>query len=465
MFTRLNSRILILQFCIILSACEGQSSISDSPEAAKPNIVLFYIDDLGWKDVGFNGSIYYETPNIDAMAEAGVIFTDAYANAPNCAPSRASLMTGLYPPRHKIYTVGSAARGKEENRKMIPVENQVTLDLEYVTLAEGLQSAGYTTGHFGKWHLGDVGYFPENQGFDVNAGGHHRGSPPGGHFSPYKNPTLSDGPEGEYLTDRLTDEALTFIEDAGAAPFFVYLTHYAVHTPIQGKESLVQKYEEKSPDGGQQNATYAAMMESVDESVGRVLEKIEALGKSDNTLVIFYADNGGAIQATSNEPLRGYKGMMYEGGIRVPLAMKWPNQIPAGGIDNTPVIGLDLYPTFADLAGFELPAVQDGVSLQPLMRDTGSLEERNLYWHFPAYLEKAGPMTEPWRTTPVAGIRRGDYKLIEFFEDGRLELYNLREDMSETTNLADQQPEKVTELHDMMLAWRDMVGADMPLFK
>ena len=465
MSTHLKILVLALVCSVVLTACESASTGATDVEPVQPNIVLFYIDDLGWKDVGFNGSIYYETPNIDAMAEAGVIFTDAYANAPNCAPSRASLMTGMYPPRHKIYTVASAARGKEENRKMIPVENQVTLDLEYVTLAEGLQSAGYTTGHFGKWHLGDVGYFPEDQGFDVNAGGHHRGSPPGGHFSPYKNPTLSDGLEGEYLTDRLTDEALRFIDDAGEDPFFLYLTHYAVHTPIQGKETLVQKYEEKSPDGGQQNATYAAMMESVDESVGRVLDKIDALGQSENTLVIFYADNGGAIQATSNEPLRGYKGMLYEGGIRVPLAMKWLGQIPAGRIDNTPVIGVDLYPTFAEIAGFELPTIQDGVSLQPLMRGTGQLDARNLYWHFPAYLEKAGPMTEPWRTTPVAGIRRGDYKLIEFFEDDVLELYNLREDMSETTNLADQQPEKVTDLHNMMLAWREAVDADMPRFK
>ncbi|MFK7844902.1 MAG: sulfatase [Rhodothermales bacterium] len=465
MITNRLFHVLICTLFLISAGCEASKNIEDQHVESPPNIVFFYIDDLGWKDVGFNGSEYYETPHIDKMAEAGVIFTNAYANAPNCAPSRASLMTGMYAPRHKIYTVSSAARGKEENRRMIPVENNVTLGLEYVTLAEALQGAGYTTGHFGKWHLGDVGYFPEDQGFDVNKAGHHRGSPPGGHFSPYKNPTLTDGPEGEYLTDRLTNEALDFLDQSAGQPFFLYLTHYAVHTPIQGKEAITSKYKNKAPDGGQRNATYAAMIESMDESVGRVLDKIEALGETENTLVIFYSDNGGAIQATSNEPLRGYKGMLYEGGIRVPLAMKWPAVVPQGRENDTPVIGTDFYPTFAEIVGFEVPDEADGVSLASLMKGDSEIETRNLHWHFPAYLEKAGPMTNPWRTTPAASIRRGAFKLIEFFEDGSLELYNLDTDRGETTNLAEEMPGKVEELHQMMKQWREDVGADMPVMK
>ncbi|MEM8484830.1 MAG: sulfatase [Bacteroidota bacterium] len=455
------SRYLVLLYGLLLVGCG--STTSDALD--KPNIVLIYIDDLGWRDVGFNGSTYYETPNIDSLASAGIVFTNGYANAPNCAPSRASLMTGMYAPRHGIYTVASAARGKAENRKMIPVENETTLDLDFVTLAEALQGAGYTTGHFGKWHLGHEGNFPEDQGFDVNVAGHHRGSPPGGHFSPYKNPTLDDGPEGEYLTDRLTDEALAFIEQYNASPFFLYLTHYAVHTPIQGQEDRTARYQEKPATDDQQNATYAAMIESVDIGVGRVLESLDALGLTENTLVIFYSDNGGAIQATSNAPLRGYKGMLYEGGIRVPLAMKWPAAIPAGQADDTPVIGTDFYPTFAQIAGFALPQQKDGESLLPLITGEGKLGARNLHWHFPAYLEKAGPMTEPWRTTPAAAIRSGEYKLIEFFEDNRLELYNLSTDPGESRNLAAEMPDKVAALHKMMEDWRIATDAAMPTMK
>ena len=449
---------------LLLAGCAQEGSVMDSQgDLAKPNIVLFYIDDLGWKDVGFNGSVYYETPHIDRLAREGIIFTDAYANAPNCAPSRASLMTGQYTPRHKIYTVNSSARGREENRRMIPVPNTDTLALHYVTLAEALREAGYTTGHFGKWHLGDTGFFPEDQGFDVNVGGYHRGSPRGGYFSPYNNPKLTDGPEGEYLTDRLTDEAISFIDQNKDQPFFLYLTHYAVHTPIQAKADIEAKYEHKTPDGGQDNPTYAAMIESTDQSVGRVLNRLDTLGLTDNTVVIFYSDNGGAVQATSNEPLRGYKGMLYEGGIRVPLAVKWSAKIAPGRTDATPVIGTDLYPTLLEITGAAAPAhAMDGVSLMPLLAGTGRLAVRSLYWHFPAYLEASRRLPGPWRTTPVGGVRRGDYKLIEFFEDGTLELYNLRNDQGETTNLADQMPDRVEELHEILRTWREAVDADMP---
>lgn len=439
------------------------------PSAARseaPNIVLFYVDDLGWKDVGFNGSRYYETPNIDRLASEGITFTDAYANAPNCAPSRASLMTGLYSPRHKIYTVGSSARGRAEDRRMVPVPNTTDLPLRYVTLAEALRESGYATGHFGKWHLGDRGFHPEDQGFDVNVGGYFSGSPRGGYFPPYNNPAMEDGPEGEYLTDRLTDEALEFISGNREQPFFLHLAHYSVHTPIQGKADITAKYKAKSPDGGQNNPEYAAMIESTDQSLGRVLAKLDALGLGENTVVVFYSDNGGAMQATSNEPLRGYKGMLYEGGIRVPLAVRWPARIGAGRVDGTPVIGIDLYPTLLEIAGAEVPDQRlDGVSLVPLLTGQGSLPARSIYWHFPAYLEMPRGFGGPWRTTPASAIRRGDYKLIEFFEDAVVELYDLQNDMQETTNLARSMPDLAEALHEDLKAWRSEVGADMPKLK
>lgn len=455
---------LVLSLCLLLVGGAQEGSAPDCcDDSAKPNIVLFYIDDLGWKDVGFNGSLYYETPNIDRLAKEGIIFTDAYANAPNCAPSRASLMTGQYTPRHKIYTVGSSARGREENRRIIPAPNTKTLALHYETLAEALAEVGYATGHFGKWHLGDTGFFPEDQGFDVNVGGYHSGSPRGGHFSPYNNPRLTDGLDGEYLTDRLTSEAIRFIDQNEEKPFFLYLAHYAVHTPIQAKADLHAKYELKTPDGGQDNPAYAAMIESADHSVGRVLDRLDTLGLTGNTVVIFYSDNGGAVQATSNEPLRGYKGMLYEGGIRVPLAIKWPDEIVPGRVDDTPVTGIDLYPTLLEITGAEAPAhVMDGVSLRPLLTGTGGLTARNLYWHFPAYLEAPRGFPGPWRTTPAGAIRRGDYKLIEFFETGAMELYDLRNDPGEATNLAGRMPALVEELHGILRTWREEVGADMP---
>lgn len=464
MHSTINRFAAIALLCLLVIGSVTENSANrGGAQFSKPSIVIFYIDDLGWKDVGFNGSRYYETPNIDRLASEGIIFTEAYANGPNCAPSRASLMTGQYTPRHKIYTVGTSARGREEDRQMIPVPNTESLALHYITLTEALSSAGYTTGHFGKWHLGDTGFSPEDQGFDVNVGGYRRGGPRGGYFSPYNNPKLADGPEGEYLTDRLTDEAIGFIDQNKEQPFFLYLAHYAVHTPIQAKAELEAKYERKTPDGGQDNPTYAAMIESTDQSVGRVLNRLDTLGLSDNTVVVFYSDNGGAMQATSNEPLRGFKGMLYEGGIRVPLAIKWPREIAAGRVDDTPAIGIDLYPTLLEISGAETPNhVLDGMSLMPVLAGTDKLPARNLYWHFPAYLEAPRRFSGPWRTTPAGAIRRGDYKLIEYFEDGRLELYDVRNDLGESTNLGNQMPQKVEELYGSLKSWREEVGADLP---
>jgi len=275
------------------------------PSPAKPNILFIFIDDLGWKDAGFMGSSYYETPNIDKLAGEGMVFTNAYSNGPNCAPSRASLLSGLYTPRHGVYTVGSPARGRARDRKLVPIPNRTTLDPGIVTLAESLKRAGYATGHFGKWHLGkDPVSGPRAQGFDVNVGGNRAGSPRR-YFSPYRNPDLPDGPPGEYLTDRLTEEAVKFMKKNRAKPFFVYMSHYAVHTPIRAKSDLTARFKKKKPSGGHRNPVYAAMIASVDESVGRLLSTLDELGLRKRTIVVFFSDNGGFGPVTSMAPLRG----------------------------------------------------------------------------------------------------------------------------------------------------------------
>ena len=449
---------------IALALCSG---CAEKPPS--PNIVLIYIDDLGWRDVGFMGSTYYETPNIDRLAAESVIFTNAYANAPNCAPSRASLLTGQYTPRHGVYTVGSPERGAAHLRKLVPSPNKTALDTGFVTLAEALKAAGYATAHVGKWHLGGAGHLPTDQGFDVNVAGDHQGHPPS-YFYPYERGTNSlpdlreGGQEGEYLTDRLTDEALRFIDAHAEGPFFLYLAHYAVHTPIQAKEAIINTYRQKPGDEAHHNPTYAAMIESVDESVGRVLGKLDALGLTDNTVVFFFSDNGGYGPTTSMAPLRGSKGMLYEGGIRVPLAVHGPGIRAAGRTDATPVIGTDLYPTILEMAGAALPPGQplDGVSLLPLLAEQAPLASRALFWHFPVYLEAYRGMSGPWRTTPAGAVRQDDYKLIEFFEDGRLELYNLHDDIGEQNDLAETMPDKVQELHALLQNWRASVQAPVP---
>ncbi len=445
---------------------------SGGERSDRPNFVFIYIDDMGWKDVGFMGSLYYETPNIDRLAAEGMVFRDAYANAPNCAPSRACLMTGQYTPRHGIYTVGNPARGKARYRKLIPIKNETTLPQEAVTIAEELAKAGYVSASMGKWHLGDPPkHGPCGQGFDLNIGGFRAGHPPHGYFSPYRNPQLEDGPKGEYLTDRLTDHAVKFIEDNRDKPFFLYLTHYAVHTPIQGKDNLVEKYEGKPGSQGQDNPEYAAMIDSVDQSVGRVLDTLDDLDLAKNTVVVFYSDNGGVGgyrkwgimggEITSQQPLRGGKGMLYEGGIREPMAIRWPGVVKPGSVCDTPVIGGDFYPTMLEIAGVRKTEgkVLDGRSIVPLLTQTGDLDRGAIFWHFPAYLQ-AGQNT--WRTTPAGAIRQGDYKLLEFFEDGRLELYNLQKDIGERHDLSSEMPEKTRELHRRLIEWRKSVNAPVP---
>lgn len=432
-------------------------------DVAKPNFVFFFIDDLGWADVGFQGSEFYETPEIDALAASGTVFTDAYACAPNCAPSRACLLSGLYTPRHGIFTVGDPKRGNDQFRKLEPIRNETVLADDFETWAEVLDDQGYSLASMGKWHLGSD---PTTQGFDINVAGKEWGSPSGGGYhSPYKYPNLEQKEKGEYLTDRLTSEAVQFINDNQERPFFLYLTHYAVHTPIQAKDDLTAKYQSKKPGAHQDNAKYAAMIESVDQSVGAVLATVEKLGLSDNTVVVFFSDNGGHSGATSNHPLRGAKGMLYEGGIREPLIIRAPGLTQAGTKCSEPVIGVDLYPTFLELAGVGIDGRKlDGKSLVPLLKDaSASLHRPALFWHFPAYLQGSGdPSGGPFRTTPAGAVRMGDWKLIEWFETGRLELYNLKMDISESRDLSQDEPEKLQELHSAMKSWRAAVKAPIP---
>lgn len=446
---------------------QANQTIADHTKTGKkPNIVFILIDDLGWKDVGFMGSRYYETPNIDKLASRGMVFTNAYANAPNCAPSRACLMSGKYTPRHGVYTVGNPERGRAHQRKLIPAMNKTVLDPEFITIPEALRKSGYVSASMGKWHLGtDPAAGPVAQGFDVNIAGDHRGSPGGGgYFGPYKNPNLSDGPKGEYLTDRLTDEAVKFIETNKDGPFFLYLPHYAVHTPIQAKKELIKKYEKKTPHNGQSNPKYAAMIDSTDQGVGRIMDTLDKLNLTENTIVIFFSDNGGYGPATSMAPLRGAKGMLYEGGIRVPMIVSLPGRIKANTTCETPVIGTDFYPTLLDMTqtkkpdGYQL----DGESLVPLLTQSKSFNRDSIYFHFPAYLQAYPKSQSPWRTTPAAAIRKGNYKLIEFFEDRTLELYDLKDDIGETNNLAKKMPDKTKELYNDMIKWRKSVNAPVP---
>jgi len=438
-----------------------QLSEGNAPKK-KPNFIFIFIDDLGWKDVGFTGrapgsggpSRYYETTNIDKLADQGVIFTNAYSNAPNCAPTRACLISGQYSPRHGVYTVGTSERGRANLRKLVPTPNTTNLDSRIVTIPEALKSGGYTSACIGKWHLGNKEPFrPKDQGFDVEFQRKH-----GGHFSK----------EGEYLTNRLTDEAVKFIETNRDRPFFLYLSHHAVHTPIQAKKELIEKYKKKKPDNEHNNPTYAAMIESVDQSVATVMDKLDELGLTDNTVVFFFSDNGGYANATSMVPLRGSKGMLYEGGIRVPMAIRWPGKARPGRLCDVPVIGIDFYPTMLEMAGVPKPSghILDGQSIVGLLTAKKSkFKKRPIFWHFPAYLESYNEKQWPWRTTPASAVRNGNWKLIEFFEDGRLELYNIKDDIGEKNDLAGTMPDKVEELARKLVEWRKSVGAPIPTEK
>ena len=448
------------RFCFLLLAFAGAAA------AKAPNFVFILADDLGWRDLGVYGSSYYETPNLDRLAAEGVRFTDAYAAGNSCSPTRGSILTGKYPAKTQL-TDWIPGRTPPGAKLTIPKWTNYLRHAE-TTLAEALAEAGYVTASIGKWHLGKHGWWPEDHGFQVSVGGSHAGSH-GSMFPPYwpqaKVKRLGwrpfpDERPGEYLTDRITREAEAFLDAHGDKPFFLYLSHYAVHTRIEAKPELVAKYKAKKANGPQTNPEYAAMVEGLDQSVGATLAKLDELGLSDNTVVLFFSDNGGLSKngaITSNVPLRGEKSTAWEGGVRVPLVVKWPGQTAKGHVIDEPVISVDFFPTILEMAGSAPAPGIDGKSLVPLLQGK-PFERGPIFWHYPHY----NAHTPVETCTPYGAVREGPFKLIEHYEDGSLELYDLRKDLSETHDLAGSMPEKVRELHGKLDAWRRSVGAQMP---
>ena len=440
-------------------------SHANATASEKPNVVLIVVDDLGWTDVGYNSpSSVFETPNIDKLAAEGIEFTNAYAGAANCAPSRAVLMSGQYTPRHGVYTVSPSTRGDKRTRKIIPEKNNDILADEIITLAEFFQSNGYATGHFGKWHLGAD---PKTQGFDHNVAGHLKGHPKT-YFSPYNLPFLANGPKGEYLPDRITDEVIAWGHSVRKKPFFAYVPYYTVHTPLQAKEKIKSKYLAKDDIRDSKHATYAAMVESMDENIGRILSWLEMDRLMENTIIVFTSDNGGIRAISYQDPLRGGKGSYYEGGVRVPLLVKWAKKIKPR-VDPTPVINADFFPTFAGFLNesrFNQPL--DGVDLSQLMLENRPLQERSLFWHFPIYLQAYNVLADQgqdplFRTRPGTSMRKGKWKLIHFFEDDQYELYDLQNDLGEHVNFAKYRPDVLNSMVREMNVWRKKINAPVPV--
>ena len=461
----------------LLSGISASFDACGSPGSAEnpPNVVFILVDDLGYKDIGCYGSSFYETPNIDQLAREGMKFSNAYAAASVCSPTRASILTGKYPARLKMTNWIPAPQ------EPVPFLNQ--LPLEEVTIAEALKVAGYKTYFSGKWHLGYGDYYPEKQGFDENFGGNWRGAVNRTYFSPYDLPNIEDGPEGEYLTDRVTKEAVNFIKETDKdKPFFLFLSFYAVHSPIQAKEQIKTKYENKLKSlpkttgekclvegdcvtrSNQDDPAYAAMVESVDQGVGKVLQELEKQQFADNTVVIFMSDNGGlatlvknnGMPPTSNMPLRAGKGWLYEGGIREPMIVKWPGVTKPGSVSDEPVISNDFYATILDIANLPPSSYQhtDGLSLTPLLRGEKTLQREAIYWHYPHF--------HCFGERPSSAIRVGDYKLIERYEGDKIELYNLANDIGERDDLSLKEPLVAAELRKRLHAWLRSVDAGMP---
>jgi arylsulfatase A-like enzyme len=454
-------------------------SAAKCSRAKQLNFLFILVDDLGWADLGCYGSTFYETPNLDRLADEGMRFTDAYAACPVCSPTRAAIMTGRHPVRVDItdWIPGQ----NPQNRKLLGTQDKDELALEETTVAETLQKSGYKTFYAGKWHLGGEGFFPEDQGFDINKGGHHRGSPPGGYYSPYKNPKLADGPQDEYLTDRLTDESIAFLRENSEKPFLLFLSFYTVHTPIQACRRHEQRFTEKAKslpvlsepkerrehDGvtklHQNLPDYATMVYAMDENIGRLLGALKDEGLDENTVVIFTSDNGGLSTLknhgypTSNVPLRAGKGWCYEGGIRVPLIIRAPYVVEKGSVCFEPVVSMDFFPTMLELAEKPLSPLDhmDGLSLTPLFRGESQLSRDALYWHYPHYHGST------W--TPGAAIRQRDWKLIEFYDYGKVELYNLKDDLGEQNDIASSMPQKADEMLDRLHMWQHELGAKMPM--
>ena len=472
---------------ILLVVSLGCQPSEESAAPDRPNVLFILADDLGYMDVGaYNPDAFYETPHLDSLSASSMMFTDGYAANPVCSPTRFSIMTGQHPSRqnHTDWFCG------QRTERFDHAKYACSMDTSQITMAEAFKEAGYDTWFGGKWHLGpDSTYWPEHQGFDVNKGGFSCGSPScagGGFFSPYDNPRLEDGPEGEYLPFRLADEAEAFIGQERDDPFFAFLSFYEVHNPRQAPDSLVDKYRQKRADRGldpdefessefeeieqvwpdeeprlervvQGRPVYAAMVEAMDIAIGRVLAALQANGLAENTVVVFTSDNGGLSTAegrnTSNRPLRGGKGWVYEGGIREPLIVRWPGVTPAGSTTDVPAISTDFYPTLLEVAGLPQRPDQhrDGVSLAPVLEGATSLDREALFWHYPHYSNQGG--------FPGGAVRMGPWKLIENYEDGSVQLFNLEEDLSEQQDLAAEHPERVERMRERLHAWYQEVDA------
>ncbi|EDM24809.1 aryl-sulphate sulphohydrolase [Lentisphaera araneosa HTCC2155] len=432
----------------------------------KPNIILINVDDMGWTDIGSLGSEYYQTPNLDRLIANGIKFSNAYAGAANCAPSRACLISGQSSPRHGVYTVGSSERGKPEQRKLIPTPNQIFLPPNTRTIGHAMSDAGYETITLGKWHVGED---PLLQGFKYNVGGCHLGGPyNGGYHSPFKFPNCEAKEEGTYLTDYITGRAIDFIKDNAQKPFFMYFPFYAMHSPLQAKKDKVAKFKNIKTSKAHNNAIYAAMLESLDENIGRLVKVLEEFKLDKNTLIIFTTDNGGVWKFSKNWPLRAGKGSYFEGGIRVPTFAYWPGKIKAGSSSDIPITALDMYPTLLDIAesAKKEKKILDGASFKELLFGQAPKfdPQRPLVWHFPIYLQAGYNECHDmaFRTRPGSIIRIGDWKLHQYFEDGRFELYNLKDDLSEQNNLAAKHPEKVEKLLAQLNKWRQDMKAPIP---
>jgi len=458
---------LFYSFLFILSTTFGKEPV---------NFLFFLVDDMGMMDLGTYGSTFHETPHIDRLAQSGMKFNYGYAACPVCSPTRASIMTGRHPVRVDItdWIPGSSNR---KTNKLIHPEDRDNLALEEITLAEELKSHGYQTFFAGKWHLGNEGHWPTDQGFDINIGGHHRGSPPGGYYAPWKNPVLKANKEEEYLTERLTEESIHFLEEReDDKPFLLYLSYYNIHTPIQPYKKHIDHYKKKAEKFSgdtptlsehdaltrmrQDNPSLASMVAAVDDSVGTLLAKLDELGLSDDTVVIFFSDNGGLstkpkMGPGSNSPLRAGKGWLYEGGIREPTIVRAPGVTKPGSVSDQPVVSMDFFPTMLELAGLPLrPKLHaDGRSLLPEL--TGKKgKPRPLYWHYPHYHGST------WK--PGASIRERDWKLIKFYDQEKVELYNLKKDPSEKKDLAKKNSARAKELEYKLIAWQKNIKAKFP---
>ncbi|MEK9613178.1 MAG: sulfatase [Flavobacteriaceae bacterium] len=452
----MRHQLLILFALLLFGSCKKIS------QENRPNVIVINVDDMGWKDVGYMGSQYYETPNIDHLAKQGMIFTNGYASAANCAPSRACLMTGKWTPRHGIYTVGKSDRGSAKQRKIIPIQNTTTLSKDHSIIPEILNKIGYATCHSGKWHLSEN---PLEYGFELNIGGGHNGHPKS-YLPPYQNVKI-EGAKNQYLTDLIMEKTLEFIDTVNE-PFFLNYAPYAVHTPIQPINDLLQKYDQKRPSNGQSNSRYATMVENLDRNIGLLISKLKEKNRFDRTLIVFTSDNGGLFGITNQHPLRAGKGSYYEGGIREPFFFVLKDRIRANSTSNIPITHLDLFPTILDYTGLKTSNLKfDGNSITPVLEEKVDTLIRPLFWHFPIYLQAYNKINNQnrdslFRTRPGSVVRYGEWKLHYYFEENEVELYNLANDVGEREDLSLMDPEKTKEMLNLLKKWWNETHAPIP---